>query len=230
MHNLQQLFTDIAPTYDKLNRWLSLSRDRQWRMRTIEAISARLEMRVVDLCAGTLDLTATCLKRFPQAQIVALDFSQKMLDLGIKKIPHVFHRQVELKCTDALDTGLPERCADVVMCAFGMRNLPNQELALREVKRLLRIGGELVILEFFQPQTRAARMVAKTYGRFAIPLLGGLVSKNREAYKYLRDSSAAFYSLAAYRGLLSQHGFQIRRSEYLSGGICAMLIAENVPA
>lgn len=223
--NLQQLFTNIAPTYDKLNRWLSFSRDRQWRTKAIATATATLEMRVVDLCAGTLDLTVACLKRFPHARITAIDFSQKMLDLGIKKVPHVFHAQTELRCGDAMATGLPNGQTDLVMSAFGMRNLPDQQRALTEIRRILAPEGEFVMLEFFQPETRRARFFAKTYGRFVIPTLGGLISKNRAAYEYLRDSTAAFYPLPAYRALLAQYGLTVRHSEYLSGGICGLVVA-----
>lgn len=228
MADLQQLFTSIAPTYDKLNHWLSLSRDKQWRTQAIAMLTARLEMRVVDLCAGTLDLTLACLKRFPHAQITAIDFSQKMLDIGLTKLPHVFHRMVELRCGDALATGLPAGKADVVMCAFGMRNLPDQHRALQEIHRLLAPHGECCLLEFFQPAMRTARLFAKTYGRYIIPLLGGLVAKNRAAYEHLRDSTAMFYPLPAYRALLVQYGFAVRHSEYLSSGICGLVVAEKV--
>ncbi|MBI2346204.1 MAG: ubiquinone/menaquinone biosynthesis methyltransferase [Deltaproteobacteria bacterium] len=225
--DIQQLFTQIAPTYDKLNRWLSFSRDRQWRAKAIAAATAKLEMRVVDLCAGTLDLTVACLKRFPHARITAIDFSQRMLDLGLKKVPHVFHAQTDLRCGDALATGLPDRSADCVMCAFGMRNLADQHRALAEIRRLLAPEGEFVMLEFFPPETRLARLFAKTYGRFVIPALGGLIAKNRAAYEHLRDSTASFYPLSAYRALLAQHGFIVTRAEYLSGGICGLIVARK---
>lgn len=228
MSDIQQLFTTIAPTYDTLNHWLSFSRDKQWRTRAIAAASARLEMRVVDLCAGTFDLTLACFKRFPHARVTAVDFSQRMLDLGCAKLPHFFQQQVALRCADATATGLPDRSADLVLCGFGLRNLPDQRRALQEIRRLLAVGGECVILEFFQPTTRIARLFAKTYGRYIVPMLGGLIAKNRAAYEHLRDSTATFYPMPAYRALLTQHGFAIRRAEHLTGGICGLLVAEKI--
>ncbi|MBI4237514.1 MAG: ubiquinone/menaquinone biosynthesis methyltransferase [Deltaproteobacteria bacterium] len=226
MPDLQQLFTNIAPTYDKLNRWLSFSRDRRWRTHAIGAITPRLSFRVLDLCAGTLDMSVAMLRRFPQATITCVDFSAKMLELGMRKVPHVFQRQVETRCEDAMRFAFPDHSFDVVLCAFGMRNLPDQVRALQQIRRVLEPNGELVILEFFQPTTTAARWFGRTYGRYIIPLLGGLLSKQRPAYEYLRDSTAAFYPLSAYRALLRQHGFHVRVAEELSGGVASLIVAE----
>lgn len=226
MPDLQQLFTNIAPTYDKLNRWLSFSRDRRWRTRAIAALTPRLSFRVLDLCAGTLDMTVAMLRRFPQSMITSVDFSAKMLDLGMRKVPHVFQRQVETRCEDAMRFAFPDHAFDVVLCAFGMRNLPDQVRALQQIRRVLEPNGELVILEFFQPTTTTARWFGRTYGRYVIPLLGGLLAKQRPAYEYLRDSTAAFYPLPAYRALLRQHGFRVRTAEELSGGVASLIVAE----
>lgn len=227
--NIEGMFSTIAPTYDKLNRWLSFSRDHRWRQRAIQAVTAQRDLRVLDLCAGTLDMTLTLLQRFPHAQATAVDFSQAMLDHGRTKIPFRLQPQVELRREDALRLSLPAARYHAVLCAFGMRNLPDQVRALREIRRVLIPGGELVILEFFQPTTRAARLFAQTYGRYCIPLLGGLVSKHRAAYEYLRDSTAAFYPVPAYRALLQQEGFTVRNTRALSGGIAYIIDAQLTP-
>lgn len=223
--NVQAMFTEIAPTYDKLNRWLSFSSDKKWRDRAIAQLTAKLDMRVLDLCAGTCDMTLALLQRLPHATVTCVDFSQEMLDRGCEKIPHVFRPHVTVQCEDALSLSLTDGAVDTVMCAFGMRNLPDQSRALREIHRVLVPGGELAILEFFQPATWAAKTFAATYGRFIIPWLGGMISKRPTAYRYLHESTMGFYSLAAYRALLVTHGFTIRSVDQLSGGIANLILA-----
>lgn len=223
--NIQAMFTEIAPTYDTLNRWLSLSTDAKWRTRAIATLAATLDMRVLDLCAGTCDMTIALLRRLPHATVTCVDFSQEMLRRGLEKIPEVFRPHVTVRCEDALQLSLADHTVDTVMCAFGMRNLPDQSRALREIHRVLVPGGEVAILEFFHPATWIARTFASTYGRFIIPWLGGIISRRPNAYRYLHESTMAFYSLAAYRALLVTHGFAIRRVEHLSGGIANLIVA-----
>ncbi|MBI2343016.1 MAG: ubiquinone/menaquinone biosynthesis methyltransferase [Deltaproteobacteria bacterium] len=226
--NIAEMFTDIAPSYDTLNRWLSFSRDATWRRRAVEAIGMRLNLHVLDLCAGTLDMTQTLLQRFPHARITAVDFSQAMLDLGLKKIPRVFWPQVTCKCEDAQALSLPDASVDATLCAFGMRNIPDQGKSLSELARVLTPDGVLVILDFFRPTTWRSRLFAATYGRFVIPWLGGWISKRPQAYRYLHESTLAFYPVAAYRALLHTHGFDVTRSDPLSGGIAHLIVARKI--
>ncbi len=222
---IQSMFNQVAPTYDTLNRYLSFKTDRRWRKSAIDAITGKLDFRVLDLCAGTLDMTITLLRRFPHAHVTCVDFSPDMLELGRAKLPHVFHPHVDIRCEDALQLSLPSSSIDVAMCAFGMRNLPDQDRALEQIQRVLAPGGELVILEFFQPLTLVARVFAKTYGKFIIPWLGGLLSKQPDAYQYLHRSTENFYPLPAYRALLRQHGFTVRSARNLSGGVANLVVA-----
>lgn len=224
--NIHTMFSEIAPTYDKMNRWLSFSRDKQWRTRAAAAITNTLDLRCLDLCAGTLDMTVAILRRLPHANITAVDFSGPMLKLGVEKVPHVFRAQVDIREEDALHLSLPDHSVDTVVCAFGMRNLPDQARALEQIYRVLAPGGELILLEFFQPETRSAKFFARTYGRYGIPLLGNLLSHHKTAYRYLRDSTAAYYPLSAYRALLRQHHFTIRHVEQLSRGVASLIVAE----
>ncbi len=223
--NIQHMFSEIAPTYDRLNRWLSFSHDQKWRTRTIAALTAKLDMRVLDLCAGTCDMTVALLQRLPHATITCVDFSAAMLERGAEKIPHVFRPHVTLQCEDAAQLSLPDTSIDTTMCAFGMRNLPDQSRALREIHRVLVKGGEFAILEFFHPTTWVAKTFATTYGRFVLPWLGGKISRRPDAYRYLHTSTIAFYSIAAYRALLETHGFAVRSVEDLSGGIANLIMA-----
>ncbi len=226
--NIQTMFSEIAPTYDKLNRWLSFSNDQKWRQRAIANVTAKLDLHVLDLCAGTLDMTLALLQRLPHANVTCVDFSEPMLTHGFEKVPHVFRGQVAIVCEDALQLSLADQAVDTVLCAFGMRNLPDQSRALEQIHRVLVPGGEVVILEFFHPATWVARTFAATYGRFVIPWLGGKLSQRPDAYRYLHRSTVAFYSLSAYRALLTTHGFRVRHVEHLTGGIANLIVAEKL--
>lgn len=225
---ISELFSRIAPNYDRLNHLLSFSRDKKWRQKMIDAITPRLSLRVVDLCAGTLDCTVATLRRFPQAEILAADFSQEMLDRGLAKVPHVFQNHVSIHCVDALEMDLPPRSVDVVLCAYGMRNIPDQSAMLRKIQGWLAPEGELILLEFFKPRTRMARLFSNTYSKYVLPTVGGLISGDSGAYKYLHHSIQEFYSLPAYRALLAQCGFHVIRDEELTGGITSLVVATPI--
>lgn len=224
-NRIEEIFRRIAPRYDRLNRVLSWKRDVRWRERAIAALSLPAEAHVLDLCAGTMDMAVLLLRRYTQVKILCADFCEPMLKIGREKIPHVFHPQVETLCCDAQDLPCADASFDAVLCAFGMRNIPDQHRALAQVARVLKPGGQFVILEFFPPTTKLASLFANTYVRFVIPYLGGFLAKDRAAYQHLRDSTAAFYPLPAYRALLRQFGFHITHETPCSGGIATLLIA-----
>lgn len=225
---IANLFSRIAPSYDKLNHLLSFSRDKKWRQQMIDAITPRLSLRVVDLCAGTLDCTVQLLRRFPQAEVVAADFSQEMLDQGLAKIPHVFQNHVTVQCVDVLQMEFPQRSVDVVLCAYGMRNIPDQAAILKKIQGWLAPDGELIVLEFFKPKSRIARFFSNTYSKYVLPTVGGLVSGDSSAYTYLHNSIRDFYSLPAYRALLNQCGFHVISDEDLAGGITSLIVATPI--
>lgn len=226
--NIAELFSRIAPSYDKLNHLLSFSRDKKWRQKMIDAITPRLSLHVVDLCAGTLDCTVQLLQRFPQAEVVAADFSQEMLDQGFAKVPHVFQNHVNVQCLDVLDLELTRRSVDVVLCAYGLRNIPDQTAILRKIQGWLAPDGELIVLEFFKPKGRMSRLFSNTYSKYILPTVGGFVSGDSNAYKYLHNSIQDFYSLSAYRALLTQCGFHVVSDEDLTGGITSLVVATPI--
>lgn len=226
--NIADLFSRIAPSYDKLNHLLSLSRDKKWRQHMINAITPRLSLRVVDLCAGTLDCTVELLRKYPQAEVVAADFSQEMLNQGYAKVPHVFQKHVNIQCVDVLQMDFPPRSVDVVLCAYGMRNIPDQAAILKKIQGWLAPDGELIILEFFKPKNRMARLFSNTYSKYILPMVGGLVSGDSDAYKYLHNSIQHFYSLPAYRALLTQCGFHVVSADNLTCGITSLVVAAPI--
>jgi len=226
---VQKLFDHIAPRYDLLNGLLSLRTDRAWRKAAMRELKGPGFRRVMDLCAGTLALTKALLAENEHCVVCAVDFSQQMLKQGWDSLPHAQRGRVEIAVADAMKMQQPPKSFDGVMCAYGMRNIDDNELVLKKLKDILRPGGKVVILEFFRPEGLINKIFNVTYAQFVIPTLGRLVSGNREAYRYLRDSVRHYYTPTAYRELLKDVGFQNVKSHPLTGGISHLVTAE-VPA
>jgi 4-hydroxy-3-polyprenylbenzoate decarboxylase len=204
----REMFDRIAPTYDRLNRVMSLGIDRRWRVRAVEMLrpaieaSPRSRPRVLDLCAGTLDLAALLEETFPDAEVVACDASDKMLALGRAKV-----RNVECVVGDALALPFEDGSFDAIVCGFGVRNLADLRKGLREARRVLRPQGSFVTLELFRPRGTTSRFIHGAGLRFALPVLGAALAKDREAYEYLAESMEGFVTREAYEQLLESEGF-----------------------
>lgn len=220
--HIQKMFDDIAPRYDLLNRLLSLNIDRLWRRQAIRLLSGRT--RVLDLCTGTLDLTIMLARMSPQTTIDAVDFSQEMLDYGTQKLTAELQQRIHTQCADVQELPYPNNRFDGAMVAYGMRNVDDNQRALTEILRVLKPDGQLVILDFFKPTHLAGRLFHATYGRFVVPLFGGLVSGNRHAYRYLRDSVKKFYTIADYESLMNRCGFKNVSYKHQWGGASTLIM------
>ncbi len=221
---VQELFTSIAPSYDFLNHFLSLSIDKRWRDKAIASLGKRAPGRVLDLCAGTLDLTQKLTQKFPASEIVAADFALAMLEEGKAKIRG--KDKAYRICADGHQLPFAGNSFDAVLCAFGIRNLEKRPEAAREIRRVLKPGGKLIVLEFFRPSRFFSKFFYQTYGKYVLPRLGGVLSKNRKAYEYLQNSIQHFLSVEEYCQLLLDHGFSKPEVLPLSGGIAHRIVAE----
>lgn len=192
---VRKMFDQIAPRYDLLNHVLSMNVDRMWWSRTARAFShilSRSDVRVLDLCAGTGDMSvalhATAARMNGNAAICALDFSHPMLQHGLEKYRA---KKIQPLEADALQLPLADSSMDLVVSAFGFRNLANYDAGLREIFRVLKPGGEAGILDFSEP----GGLLGKLYGfyfRQVLPRLGTLISGVRSAYEYLPASVHKF--------------------------------------
>lgn len=203
------MFDDIAGRYDVLNRLLSAGRDRVWRIRAVEALELQGSETVLDLCTGTADL-ALSLASFKghAARVVGVDFSNEMLRRGHAKIRRVRSEgSIYLLRGDAEQIPLCDGVADGVSIGFGIRNVAKPQKVLAEIRRVLRPGGRLVILEFGEPKLAAVRAAYLWYFYRLLPLIGKMLSRHRSAYTYLPASVGAFHSPSAFCGLLEQTGF-----------------------
>jgi len=194
---VQRMFNEIAPRYDLANHALSMNIDRLWWRRTARAFAnvlERGEARVLDLCAGTGDMAVAlrkvAAKKQSSASIYALDFSHQMLQHGLSKYGS---REIQPVEGDALQLPLPDAAMDLVVSAFGFRNLVNYDAGLREIFRVLKPGGEFGILDFGEP----GGLIGKFYGfyfRKMLPRIGTLFSGVRGPYEYLPASVQKFPS------------------------------------
>jgi demethylmenaquinone methyltransferase/2-methoxy-6-polyprenyl-1,4-benzoquinol methylase len=213
---VREMFTQIAPRYDFLNHLLSLEMDRLWRARTarrLRPILRRRDARVLDLCCGTGDL-AFALARSGPAQIIGADFSHAMLVRANTK-SHASEWEARAERAghpvffeaDALQLPFADASFDLVTTAFGFRNLANYDSGLKEIRRVLKPGGTLAVLEFSEPPPGLLGNLYRWYCRKVMPKIGGLLSGNPNAYKYLPASVARFFRPEELASLMTQVGF-----------------------
>jgi ubiquinone/menaquinone biosynthesis methyltransferase len=213
------MFDRISPTYDLLNRLMSLGIDRSWRKQALDAFARDLPDGVlVDVCAGTLDLSAAMRRRWQTRPLLSLDFARDMLLAGRSKAP-------DAGCVVADAMRLPLATGSIAgyICGFGVRNLSDPKLALCEAARVLEPGGICVVLEFFRPQKVSTRVFHAVYGRFLLPLVGRAVSGDAEAYTYLSRSMRGFMSRDEYTEAMAEAGFERIEAFDLLWGIASIV-------
>ena len=213
---VREMFTEIAPRYDFLNHLLSLEQDRVWRSRTarrLRPILQRRDARVLDLCCGTGDL-AFALARSGPAQVVGADFSHAMLARAhAKSKAHALDARMKSAApmvffeADALGLPFADASFDLVTTAFGFRNLANYDSGMLEIRRVLKDGGTVAILEFTEPPPGLAGDLYRWYCRTVLPKIGELLSGNPNAYRYLPASVARFFHPDELAAVIRKAGF-----------------------
>jgi ubiquinone/menaquinone biosynthesis methyltransferase len=211
------MFDRIAPSYDLLNRVMTLRVDQAWRRKLLRTLAPSAGERLLDLCAGTMDVADLARRRAPGLRVVGADFSFQMLARGVEK--------TGLPASQADALALPfRRCAfDLATVTFGVRNLESWQTGLAELARVLRPGGRLGILEFFRPESAGARFVHGAYNRLALPVLGRVLSPDPEAYRYLVASMERFASRREFEAGMRAAGFREVRGETLFPGVCGLV-------
>lgn len=219
---VKAMFSDIAPRYDLLNHLLSFNVDRRWRRRAIRALNWERAPGGVylDLCAGTLDVASELAKQQGfGGRVIGADFAEPMLHAGKDKVRG---RPVYPVTADALSLPLPDASCAGAVVAFGARNLADLDAGLREVARVVAPGGRYVILEFSTPRAALVRSGFHLYFHHLLPRIGGLISGNRGAYRYLPESVAHFPSARELADRMSQAGFRDVTWQSLTFGIAAI--------
>lgn len=218
---VEQMFDNIAPTYDKLNHVLSFNIDRMWRRRVMRIVRRSHAQKIMDIATGTGDLAIAMAKRVDRTQILGVDLSEEMLRVARTKIEKIgLEERITLQKGDAENLDMvADESVDAVTVAFGVRNFENLEGGLSELHRVLKRGGKLVVLEFSIPRNRLVRWVYAQYSHRLLPRIGALISKDRKAYDYLPDSVEEFPSPERFMDILRGVGFIDVKAKSQSFGI-----------
>jgi len=218
------MFGRIAPRYDLLNHLLSMNIDRYWRSRTVSRVAHILERpgaKVLDVCCGTGDLTLALNTRSPSAHIFGSDFCHPMLEKAQGK--NANGRWFE---ADALELPMAGASLDLATIAFGFRNLTNYHSGLRELRRILKPGGTLAILEFSRPPKPLLASLYGFYSRAILPTIGGMISGSKDAYTYLPESVRKFPDADGLANQMRDAGFVNVRFERMTFGIVALHLGD----
>ena len=227
--NVREMFDDIAPTYDRLNHVLSMNVDKLWRRHALQEIVDGTPQRILDVACGTGDSTISIARAAAEgSEVIGVDISEGMMALVKGKAEKAgVGERITLQVADGEALPYGEGAFDRVTCAFGIRNFEHKERGLAEFCRVLKPGGKAVILELSVPQNRLVRWAYDLYFLHVLPGIGGAVSGNRAAYKYLPASVHNFPSPSDFCGMMTEAGFRNVRCRTFSLGLCRMFVGER---
>ena len=218
---VREMFNAIAHRYDLLNHLLSAGIDIYWRRRALSLVRHEAPRRLLDVAAGTGDL-AIAARRLGAERIIAADVALEMVRLGVPKAAEGGGPPIDWLGGDAESLPFASGSFDLVTAAFGVRNFGDIPAGLAEARRVLRPGGELVVLDFTEPTLFGFRQLYRFYFRRVLPVVGGLISGNRRAYSYLPQSVGVFPQGPAFLELMEEAGFEDNRHVPLTLGISAV--------
>lgn len=222
------MFDDIAFRYDFLNRFLSAGIDIRWRKKAIKQLVKLQPKTILDVATGTADVAIMASGILKPEKITGIDISDGMLQIGRKKIEKLgLQNTIELLNGDCETINFKDASFDAVTVAFGVRNFENLEKGLAEIKRVLKPGGSLVVLEFSKPKTAVVTSMYNLYMKFICSNVGKLLSKNRTAYQYLDESIKKFPEGKNFTDILDNLGFRNTFIKPLSLGICSIYCGEK---
>jgi len=217
------MFDSIAIRYDFLNRFLSAGIDITWRKKAIKQLAALKPQTILDVATGTADVALMTYDILHPTKIIGIDISDGMLDLGRKKIvARGLEAKIELFNGDSENIGFEANSFDAITVAFGVRNFQNLSKGLEEMRRVLKPGGKLVVLEFSKPKNKIFKGFYNLYMNNIAPGFGKLVAKNKDAYQYLNDSVQAFPEGQSFLGIMKEAGFTQTYLQTLTLGICTI--------
>lgn len=223
---VQSIFQTLAPDYDRFNKFSSMGVDRSWRRRTVKLARIGRGAHVLDLAAGTGDLTMAIARQAGPASILSTDFVPEMLEVGkAKAAAYAGETEIGFAVVDAQALPFTDESYDVVTAGFGIRNMPDRAANFREVYRVLKPGGRYVVLEMSRPPFPPFRALYHFYLRTMIPAIGGLLTGKRTSFEYLRDSILGFPGQVALAGELHKAGFREVTWRNLTFGIVAVHVA-----
>jgi len=225
--HVKDMFNNIARHYDFLNHLLSLGIDRTWRRQAIEVLKEKKPAFILDVATGTADLAIEAMRLAPD-KIIGIDISEEMLRLGKRKIRELgAEKVIELRKGDSEHLPFEDCTFDAVTVAFGVRNFENIERGLREMLRVLRNDGTLVVVEFSRPKVFPLAQLFLFYFHNLVPLIGRFISKDHRAYSYLPESVHAFPDGSGFTKELEKAGFLSTRCTPLTFGVCSLYVGKK---
>lgn len=223
---VEEMFNNIAPTYDTLNHRLSWDIDKGWRKKAIAQLQPFSPRHILDIATGTGDFAILAARMLTPEKLVGADISEGMMDIGRQKVKRVRLEQIiSFEKEDCLQLSYPENSFDAVTAAFGIRNFPDLDRGLKEIFRVLKPDGHLSIVELTAPVAFPMKQLFKVYSHTVLPIYGRLVSRDDSAYHYLTATIEAFPQGEQMVGILKKAGFSEARFERLTFGICTMYLA-----
>ncbi len=225
-----EMFNTIAPTYDCLNRLLSFGLDRGWRKKIHEYLPKEGQIKLLDMATGTGDLLISLANDDKVKEAVGADLSKNMLNICANKINKTDIRKrkkIELKIEDIENLSFKSNSFNLVTIAFGIRNIENPRKALKEIYKVLSKSGKLIILELSIPLNPLIRFFYLFYFRYLLPFIGGVISKNFKAYRYLNKTVEDFPQGFSFCEMLIEAGFSGVRYEIMSCGIVTLYLAKK---
>ena len=219
-----RMFDNISSDYDFLNHFLSLGIDILWRKKAIAELKSLKPKRILDVATGTGDFAIEALKLNPE-KVIGVDISEGMLNVGRKKMKvKAYDDRIELKYGDSEKLPFEDGSFDAVIVAFGVRNFENLENGLKELFRVVRSGGKIVVLEFSKPVKFPFKQLYNFYFKFVLPKIGRWVSKDSSAYTYLPESVQAFPDGEGFTKILDHLGYKDTQCKPLTFGISSLYI------
>lgn len=222
-----RMFDRIASRYDLLNRVMSVGSDRRWRRLAVEALGSEAR-EVLDLATGTADVAIEVTRRIPGCRVVGIDPSSGMLEVGRTKIARAgLEDRIELRVGDGMDIPSETGAFDGAIMSFGIRNVPDRPRCLREIARVVRPGGPVVLLELTEPEGRGLAVGARWWKRHVVPRLGALLSSTPE-YAYLEESIRGFPAPADFAPIMRDCGFESVETRPLTFGAATLFTGRVV--
>ncbi|WP_141501045.1 demethylmenaquinone methyltransferase [Paenibacillus luteus] len=217
------VFERIAPKYDLMNDLISFRRHKAWRKFTMKKMNVSQGQTALDLCCGTCDWTIALADASGKGQIVGLDFSQNMLDFGAIKIDKLgLNKQIKLVQGNAMSLPFEDNSFDYVTIGFGLRNVPDYLQVLKEMRRVVKPGGQVVCLEVSKPTWQPFKAMYNLYFERILPLMGKLIAKSFQEYKWLPESLKLFPGRQQLAELFEEAGLVQVKAYPLTGGVAAL--------
>ncbi len=223
---VEQMFDNIAPTYDKLNHRLSWDIDKGWRKKAIRYLMPFNPQTILDIATGTGDFAILAAEMLHPKRLVGADISEGMMEIGRKKVKAKGLQEIiSFEKEDCLKLSYPDNSFDAVTAAFGIRNFASLDKGLQEMYRVLKPGGHLSIVELTTPVSFPMRQLFHIYSHSVLPVYGRLISKDTSAYSYLTKTIEAFPQGERMTDILHEAGFSKASFKRLTFGICTMYMA-----